>query len=77
MIDSLIHYSIKNKLIIGLAILTLIIWGGYSLSRLPVDAVPDITTNQVQILTLTPTLAAQEVEQFVTTPIELSLANIP
>lgn len=77
MIDSLIHYSIKNKLIIGLAVLALVIWGGYSLSRLPVDAVPDITTNQVQILTLTPTLAAQEVEQFVTTPIELSLANIP
>lgn len=77
MIDSLIHYSIKNKLIIGLAVVALVIWGGYSLSRLPVDAVPDITTNQVQILTLTPTLAAQEVEQFVTTPIELSLANIP
>ena len=77
MIDSLIHYSIKNKLIIGLAVVALVIWGGYSLSRLPIDAVPDITTNQVQILTLTPTLAAQEVEQFVTTPIELSLANIP
>jgi cobalt-zinc-cadmium resistance protein CzcA len=77
MIDSLIHFSIKNKLIIGLAVVALVIWGGYSLMRLPVDAVPDITTNQVQILTLTPTLAAQEVEQFVTTPIELSLANIP
>lgn len=77
MIDSLIHYSIKNKLIIGLAVLALVLWGGYSLSRLPIDAVPDITTNQVQILSLTPTLAAQEVEQFVTTPIELSLANIP
>ena len=77
MIDSLIHYSIKNKLVIGLAVVALVIWGGYSLSRLPIDAVPDITTNQVQILTLTPTLAAQEVEQFVTTPIELSLANIP
>ncbi|MFN8344586.1 MAG: CusA/CzcA family heavy metal efflux RND transporter [Spirosomataceae bacterium] len=77
MIDSLIHYSIKNKLIIGLAVVALVIWGGYSLVRLPIDAVPDITTNQVQILTLTPTLAAQEVEQFVTTPIELSLANIP
>ena len=77
MIDSLIYFSIKNKLIIGLAVVALVIWGGYSLIRLPVDAVPDITTNQVQILTLTPTLAAQEVEQFVTTPIELSLANIP
>lgn len=77
MIDSLIFFSIKNKLIIGLAIVALVIWGGFSLVRLPVDAVPDITTNQVQVLSLTPTLAAQEVEQFVTTPIELSLANIP
>ncbi|MCU0338412.1 MAG: CusA/CzcA family heavy metal efflux RND transporter [Spirosomaceae bacterium] len=77
MIDSLIYFSIKNKVIIGLAVLSLVIWGGYSLVKLPIDAVPDITTNQVQILSLTPTLAAQEVEQFVTTPIELSLANIP
>lgn len=77
MIDSLIFFSIKNKLIIGLGVIALVVWGGYSLMRLPVDAVPDITTNQIQILSITPTLAAQEVEQFVTTPIELSLANIP
>jgi heavy metal efflux system protein len=77
MIDSLIFFSIKNKLIIGLGVIALVVWGGYSLVRLPVDAVPDITTNQIQILSITPTLAAQEVEQFVTTPIELSLANIP
>ncbi|MFN4145888.1 MAG: CusA/CzcA family heavy metal efflux RND transporter [Runella sp.] len=77
MIDSLIYFSIKNKLIVGLGVIALVIWGGYSLVQLPVDAVPDITTNQVQVLSLTPTLAAQEVEQFVTTPIELSLANIP
>ncbi len=55
----------------------LIVWGVYSLSKLPVDAVPDITNNQVQIITNAPTLASQEVEQFVTYPIEQSLANLP
>lgn len=55
----------------------LIIWGLWSASRLPVDAVPDITNNQVQIITVTPTLAAQETEQLVTYPIEQSLANLP
>ncbi|MFN8357624.1 MAG: CusA/CzcA family heavy metal efflux RND transporter [Spirosomataceae bacterium] len=77
MIDSLILFSIRNKLIVGLFVLVLVSWGGYSLSQLPVDAVPDITTNQIQILTQSPTLAAQEVEQFVTTPLELAMANIP
>jgi len=77
MIDSLILFSIKNKLIVALFVVALIGWGGFSLTQLPVDAVPDITTNQIQILTPTPTLAAQEVEQFVTTPLELALANIP
>ncbi|TAG23949.1 MAG: CusA/CzcA family heavy metal efflux RND transporter [Cytophagia bacterium] len=77
MIDSLIFFSIKNKLIVTLCIVALIGWGGFSLTQLPVDAVPDITTNQIQILTPTPTLAAQEVEQFITTPLELSMANIP
>ena len=77
MIDSLILFSIKNKLIVTLCIVALIGWGGFSLTQLPVDAVPDITTNQIQILTPTPTLAAQEVEQFITTPLELALANIP
>ena len=77
MIDSLILFSIRNKLIIGLFVLALAGWGGYSLTQLPIDAVPDITTNQIQILTQSPTLAAQEVEQFVTTPLELAMANIP
>lgn len=77
MIDSLIHFSIRNKLIISLFVVALIGWGGYSLKQLPIDAVPDITTNQIQILTNAPTLAAQEVERFITTPMELSMANIP
>lgn len=57
--------------------LALIIWGVWSASKLPVDAVPDITNNQVQIITLSPTLAAQETEQLVTYPIEQSIANLP
>lgn len=77
MLNKIIYFSIKNKLAIGLMTLMLIIWGGYSLSHLPVDALPDITNNQVQIITTAPTLAAQEVEQFVTAPIEQNLANLP
>ncbi|MBL7682911.1 MAG: CusA/CzcA family heavy metal efflux RND transporter [Flavipsychrobacter sp.] len=77
MLDKIIYFSIKNKLVVGIFTIMLIIWGVYSLSRLPVDAVPDITNNQVQIITNAPTLASQEVEQFVTYPIEQSLANLP
>lgn len=57
--------------------LVLIAWGIWSAGRLPIDAVPDITNNQVQVITLAPTLASQEVEQLVTYPIEQSLANLP
>ena len=77
MLDSIIRFSIKNKLLIGLMTLTLTIWGGWSATQLPIDAVPDITNNQVQIITTCPTLATQEVEQLVTYPIERSLANLP
>jgi len=77
MLNKIIHFSIHNKLIIGLMTIGLIIWGAWSAIRLPLDAVPDITNNQVQIITLTPTLAAQETEQLVTYPIEQSLANLP
>lgn len=57
--------------------LLLIIWGSYSLSQLPFDSTPDITNNQVQVITQAPSLGAQEVEQFITTPLEMALANIP
>ncbi len=77
MIERIIHFSIKNKFIIGLFILALIGWGTYSLTNLPVDAIPDITNNQVQIISLAPSLAVQEVESFITAPIEVAVANIP
>jgi cobalt-zinc-cadmium resistance protein CzcA len=77
MFDRLIHFSIHNKLIIGLLTLALVAWGSYSLSRLPIDAVPDITTNQVIIYTVAPSLAAGDIERLVSFPVEQSLATIP
>lgn len=77
MLDKVIQFSIKNKFIIGLFTLALIAVGSYSLSRLPIDALPDITNNQVQIITTSPTLSTQEVEQFITYPIEISVKPIP
>jgi cobalt-zinc-cadmium resistance protein CzcA len=77
MLDKIIRFSISNKIIIGLMTLLLMIWGGWSATKLSVDAVPDITNNQVQIFTSCPTLAGQEVEQLVTFPVEQSIANVP
>lgn len=77
MIDKIIAYSIQNKLIIGILILGLIGWGSYSLTQLPIDAVPDITNNQVQVVTVSPDLSAQEIERSITVPLELALQNLP
>lgn len=77
MFDKIIKFSIENKLIIGILTLALVVWGIISMIRLPIDATPDITNNQVQIITQAPTLGAQEIEQFITTPVELAMANIP
>lgn len=77
MLDKIIHFSINNKFIIGLFTVLLIAVGSYSLYTLPIDALPDITNNQVQIITSSPTLATQEVEQFITYPIEQSVKPIP
>lgn len=77
MLDRIIKFSIKNKIIVGIMTLLLIIWGAWSATKLPIDAVPDITNNQVQIFTSCPTLAGQEVEQLVTFPIEQSIATVP
>ncbi len=64
-------------MIIGLFTLALIVWGSYSITQLPIDAVPDITNNQVQVITVASTLSAQEVEQYITSPIEYNLTTIP
>lgn len=77
MFDNIIAYSIKHKFVIGIMVIALIAVGTYSLKNLPIDALPDITNNQVQILTTTPNLATQEVELFITYPIELAIKSIP
>lgn len=76
MFDKIIAYSVLNKFVIGLLVAALIVWGLFSLRQLPIDAVPDITNNQVQIITISPKLATQEVEQFITTPIELAVQSL-
>ena len=77
MLNRLIEFSVRNKLIIGLFIFGLICFGVYEVKRLPIDAVPDITDNQVQIITRAPSLGAPDVERFISFPIEQSCRNIP
>ncbi|MES2873806.1 MAG: CusA/CzcA family heavy metal efflux RND transporter [Daejeonella sp.] len=77
MLNKIIHFSIKNKLVIGLFTVALIAWGTYSLTKLPIDAVPDITDNQVMVITVSPALAAQEAERLITFPVEQTMASIP
>lgn len=77
MFDAIINFSIRNKLIVGLFTVALAVWGLFSLQQLPIDALPDITNNQVQVITRAPALAAQEIERLITFPIEQSLAIVP
>jgi len=77
MFQKLIEYSIRHKLVVGVLTVMLVAWGAWALVHLPFDATPDITDNQVQVITQAPSLGAQEVEQYITTPIEMSLANVP
>ena len=77
MLNKIIHYSITNKLVIGLLTLALIAWGTYSLRQLPIDAVPDITNNQVQIITTAPSQSARDIERLVTFPIEQAVSTVP
>lgn len=77
MLDRIIRFSIQNKLIIGLFAIALTIWGGYSLTQLPIDALPDITNNQVQVITRSPSLSAPDVERLLTFPVEQTMATLP
>lgn len=77
MIESIIYFAVRQKLIIMLGLVGIIAGGIYSIQQLPIDAVPDITNNQVQIVTVSNNLAPQEVEQFITYPVEVAMANIP
>ncbi len=77
MLNAIIRFSIRNKLVVGLMVLGLVVWGSFEVSRLPVDAVPDITNNQVQVITVAPSLGAPDVERFITFPIEQATRNVP
>lgn len=77
MLQRIIGFSVKNRLIVGLMVLALIIVGIYQTSRLPIDAVPDITNNQVQVITIAPSFGAGDIERLVTFPVEQANSNIP
>lgn len=77
MLNRIIQFSIKNKLIVGLFVLSLIVYGAYEVNRLPIDALPDITNNQVQVISVAPSLGATDIERLVTFPIEQAASNIP
>ena len=77
MINQIINFSIKNKLIIILFTLTIAAFGIFAVFKIPVGAVPDITNNQVQVITVSTNLSTQDVEQFITYPVELEMANLP
>ncbi|MBB5332418.1 efflux RND transporter permease subunit [Chryseobacterium koreense] len=76
MLNRIIEFSIKNKFIIILMTLGLVIYGTFEVTKLPIDAVPDITDNQVQLITVSPSLGAPDVERFITFPLEQANANI-
>ena len=77
MINRIISYALRYKLGVGIAFLLVVAVGIYSMRKVPVDAVPDITNNQVQIITQAPNLGAEVIEQFITYPIEVTISNLP
>lgn len=77
MIESLIKLSIRNKLVVLSGVILITLWGSYSITKLPIDAIPDITNNQVLIITQNPNFSAFEMEKFVSAPIELAMSNLP
>ncbi|MGB7843740.1 MAG: CusA/CzcA family heavy metal efflux RND transporter [Salinimicrobium sp.] len=77
MLDKIIQYSIRHKLIVILFTFAVIGFGIYSLFNIPIGAVPDITNNQVQVITTSRNLATEDVEKFLTYPVELEMANLP
>lgn len=77
MLSNIIQFSIKNKLIVLLLTIFIIGFGLYSITQIPIGAVPDITNNQVQVITTSQNLSTQDMEQFITYPVELEMANLP
>lgn len=77
MLEYIMRFSVRNKLIVSIVILAMAAWGIHSLLNLPIDAVPDITNNQVQVITIAPAHSAQDIERLVTFPVEQTMATIP
>ena len=77
MLEKIIDFSVKNKLIVILFTLTVVGFGLFSVYKIPVGTVPDITNNQVQVITTSGNLSTQEIEQFITAPVEMEMANLP
>ena len=76
MLNKIIEFSVRNKLIIALFTVSLIVIGIYNVQKLPIDAVPDITNNQVQVITIAPSYGATDIERLITFPIEQANNNI-
>ena len=77
MIDRIIEFSFRNRLLVLILGILAMIAGWYSYQRLPVDAFPDVSPNLVQVFTTTEGLAPEEVEKYVTFPIEVSMNGLP
>ncbi|MEO9870656.1 CusA/CzcA family heavy metal efflux RND transporter [Ekhidna sp.] len=77
MLQYIIGFSLKNKLIVLLFTYSIVGFGLYALMNIPIGAVPDVTNNQVQVITTSRDLSTQDVEQFITYPVELEMANLP
>ncbi|WP_339652429.1 efflux RND transporter permease subunit, partial [uncultured Salegentibacter sp.] len=77
MLSKIIKFSLENKLIVLLFTLFIAGYGVYTLTQIPIGAVPDITNNQVQVITTSQNLSTQDMEQFITYPVELEMANLP
>jgi cobalt-zinc-cadmium resistance protein CzcA len=77
MLKALISISLRNKAMVLLATATMALFGLFALFQLPIGAVPDVTTNQVQVITTTRNLSTADVERFITHPVELEMANLP
>src|SRR5690625_7178699 len=77
MINKIIAFSIRNKLIIAMMTLALIVAGIWAMFSVNLGSIPDITDNQVQVITVSQNLSTEDIEQFVTYPVELAMANLP
>ena len=77
MLSKIINFSIKNKFLIFLFTILVMGFGIYSLTQIPIGAVPDVTNNQVQVITTSQNLSTQDIEQFITYPVELEMSNLP